>query len=184
MRDTNQDSVTSSRTQKHGPIRGQSRDILLTFFAQKDSSKAWRELSALSLQNHLKGAEILETTELRVSVPWKVASENEAKLVWMKQGNVLVLWQAEVEEGRTTEGKESFHLSSSFLCSYPEELTNIHSLARWMNLDNFKFLILSLLLPCFCMHFWGLSTQRNFARVHSLLIEKFTILIFQRLENK
>lgn len=60
----------------------------------------------MSLQNHLKGAEILETTKLRVSIPWKVASENEAKLVWMKQGNVLVLWQAEVEEGRTTEGKE------------------------------------------------------------------------------
>lgn len=63
-------------------------------------------------------------------VPWKVASEKETKLVWMKQGNVLVLWQTEVEEGRTTKGKESLHLSGSFLAPAPR---NPQTFIHWQD---------------------------------------------------
>lgn len=63
-------------------------------------------------------------------VPWKVASEKETKLVWMKQGNLLVLWQTEVEEGRTTKGKESLCLSGSFLAPVPR---NPQTFIHWQD---------------------------------------------------
>lgn len=93
MRETNQDTVASPRTQKHGTIRGQSRDLSVTFFVQKDPLK--RSLIGItrtvSFLANSKDQKYLKQRNYLYQVHWKVTSDNETKFVWIKQRNVLVL---------------------------------------------------------------------------------------------